>query len=833
VSLTPRKSSRSQPKGRAGGRGGGAGYHLQDLYVAQQLAALLVGDRDPLVEVLWEKKALDLGHGAGAESVHVDDAILRRRSGKCIYIQVKAERPRGGWTARHLVKSSVARQFWQQWASTRLEDRPNTLLRLASPGDLTKLEAVSEVAGRALTPLELLSDEASTATAQEISILASFLSLSTDSPELLAFLKSIQFVSLPSHSHLETLTVQSLFWFGKHAADLADRLARFVSISKHPGSGARSGFSADSLMDALREDGFPEELLIKAKRRWETAFSAPPQADADSPPLQSLDLPVYLPNCPFSLDLGALWGLERRQFLGIVAGSLDRVHASLKRAERLLADSISSHQNESVDQPILRWWIPVHYGDHPDGPSSIAGLYESAESQHSQHVALLRAAGPEAIHVGGRIVVPSFLIHVKAEDVLGRFRSGFLSKGIVGWCESVADTLMPSLPVAIIVVVESSDDVAKELMLALRQNVSEDRRWAFIEQVTPASSLPPGETPVAARMPISSLVPDRCTHSTWLRGQGILRVLSVLRKQANNGSASGHFLAQCVERIRTNPAYRAALEGWHEPFAESPMSSIELSPLNSKTLYALRRDFEEAANDFDSSVEEIAWAATSLLGHSARVALVRELAASEVPSVRLRALLHALADHPDDDAVIDAWIIGTRLTPTLFPERNWFVQQAPKAGHLFLRRMAFAVMRVGASMPFRSQATAILHSYEPLPGDLRTIATLFERSGRALVGKLTPNLFESALRARLDISLDDQELPSPSDHESSRTYWWAFMSRPPTLSCLHRIVTSTDSRHRLVPGLCTDADLHLLKDPLCAEDIASLRRPGCHVGEPV
>ncbi len=34
------------------------------------------GDRDPPVEVLGEKKALDRGQGAGAASVNIDDAIV-------------------------------------------------------------------------------------------------------------------------------------------------------------------------------------------------------------------------------------------------------------------------------------------------------------------------------------------------------------------------------------------------------------------------------------------------------------------------------------------------------------------------------------------------------------------------------------------------------------------------------------------------------------------------------------------------------------------------------------------------------------------------------------
>ena len=136
MTLKPRNPSRSRPKGRAGGRAGGAGYDFQDVYVAHQLAKLLVGnDRDLLIEVLWEKKSLDSGSGDGVEAVHVDDAILRFASGKSAYVQVKEVSPPGGWSAAQLIRNSVAQQLWRQWFSKRPVDRPRTMVRLASRGD--------------------------------------------------------------------------------------------------------------------------------------------------------------------------------------------------------------------------------------------------------------------------------------------------------------------------------------------------------------------------------------------------------------------------------------------------------------------------------------------------------------------------------------------------------------------------------------------------------------------------------------------------------------------------------------------------------------------------
>ena len=79
---------RTRLPGRSGGRAGAAGYDLQDVYVALQLAKMLTGGDDPIEEVFWEKKAIDHGPSHGVVPVFVDDAIIRRNSGKFIFTQV-------------------------------------------------------------------------------------------------------------------------------------------------------------------------------------------------------------------------------------------------------------------------------------------------------------------------------------------------------------------------------------------------------------------------------------------------------------------------------------------------------------------------------------------------------------------------------------------------------------------------------------------------------------------------------------------------------------------------------------------------------------------------
>src|SRR5438876_11738834 len=119
---------RTQSRGRTGGRGGASGYDFQDIYVALQLTKLLMEEREPILDVLWEKRAIDFGADRGAEPVHVDDAIIRRRNGRCIYVQVKESAPRGGWSATNFVREGVASQFWNQWHEKSEADRPKTTL---------------------------------------------------------------------------------------------------------------------------------------------------------------------------------------------------------------------------------------------------------------------------------------------------------------------------------------------------------------------------------------------------------------------------------------------------------------------------------------------------------------------------------------------------------------------------------------------------------------------------------------------------------------------------------------------------------------------------------
>ena len=252
---------RSLSRGRSGGRAGGAGYDFQDLYVAWQLAKMLMGDRDPIKEVLWEKKVIDAGEGRGAEPTFVDDTIIWLRSGKEIYTQVKEMAPNGVWSIRNLISSGVIRQFWQQWDSTKLEYRRKTFLQLSSSGRVTPLRLVNEAALRARTPAELLSAETSTEVVNSVEAMAAYLDISPDEAELLRFLRAIIAEQLPDANEIYRFIIQSLALFSSEAPTVADRLVRIVAQSKQAGPSAGSSLTRPSLIDQLREDGIQTEIL--------------------------------------------------------------------------------------------------------------------------------------------------------------------------------------------------------------------------------------------------------------------------------------------------------------------------------------------------------------------------------------------------------------------------------------------------------------------------------------------------------------------------------------------------------------------------------------------
>jgi len=293
-------------RGRGGGRAGSSGYDYQDLYIAQQLADLLAGDieRDPIVRVWWEKKAIDTQKSGATDLVYVDDAMVERRSGLRLFAQLKEAAPGGSWSVRRFVDAGVARQFWQQWHAIPSEDLTRTKLLLASGGDVGPVRDLVDAAQQSDSPAELLGRGSSLRVVADVRLLATELGVDAESEGLLRFFQSIQAELLPDAAGLKRRVDQTLRAFGAEAPTVTDRLLRLIADSKHPGGSVPSSYTRAALIDHLRADGGIDEKLVVAGLVAAEAIRGPDF----SPYLRVLvaeltDLPE-LPNRTKNLSLG-------------------------------------------------------------------------------------------------------------------------------------------------------------------------------------------------------------------------------------------------------------------------------------------------------------------------------------------------------------------------------------------------------------------------------------------------------------------------------------------------------------------------------------------------
>lgn len=257
----PTKSRRAG--GRAGGRSGGAGYHFQDLYVALQLAKLLVASgRTPPVEVMWEKQAVDWGREEGTRPLAITDVLVSFRDGRTVHTQVKETAPGGRWSTAELLRSEIVKGFWEEWQAKTPVGRLSTKLRLASAGDVTPIRQIADVARRCRTFQEVFTKEAPEEISTDIRAIATTLQAEQQQDDLLEFLKSIDGEQLPAAEALRGWVSQSLAAFGVDADDLGQHLVDLVAGSKHLGGGARSAYRRESLVEDLRERGVDDSLLV-------------------------------------------------------------------------------------------------------------------------------------------------------------------------------------------------------------------------------------------------------------------------------------------------------------------------------------------------------------------------------------------------------------------------------------------------------------------------------------------------------------------------------------------------------------------------------------------
>ncbi len=262
------RSTNLGTRGRSGGLAGGAGYDYQDLYVAWQLARLLMVERDAPVEVMWEKRALDRG-GSKAERVYVDDVVLRFEKERVTFVQLKESAPRGGWSVHNFAAKDILQAFHRQWDGTDEHRRCTTELLFITAGEARRLMNVVDAARRSRTPLEMSSGEADNSTLRSFNEVADHLSLPAADSGLLDFLRAMRIEECCSAERMWVQLLRSLDKLGEGATITASVLVRLVARSKHLGHTARSSYTRRVLQSELEELGAPIDGATRRNKRAE------------------------------------------------------------------------------------------------------------------------------------------------------------------------------------------------------------------------------------------------------------------------------------------------------------------------------------------------------------------------------------------------------------------------------------------------------------------------------------------------------------------------------------------------------------------------------------
>jgi hypothetical protein len=516
-----RNRKKGQRRGRSGGRAGGAGYDFQDTYVALQLAKLLVGDPDPPIEILWEKKAVDWGNGV--ETVHVDDVIIHSRSGTKTYVQVKETAPGSEWNANELARSGVLDQFWSQWSAISSDDGGRTVVRLASGGDVGPINLIVDVSRRARTPEEMLSDEASAEVVKDLRLVGEHLSIDPSGPVLLAFLKSIEVQQLPAARELEGWIAKCLVVAGDSASDLSNRLVRLVAQSKHAGPSARSSFTRDTLVKALRDDGVTDDTLIAIG-----VIGA-----------------RLLPDSPAGIGIGGTSSRTAEEAVDEYAARFSDIYGA--GLEALVSTTIQTKEGPIESARLLDLLLmDIHY--------LVIGKSGTGKTHLAKHMAM------QAIR--GR-VLPIFL---RACDYRGEL-SVLLDKSVAHSHPGTALDLLNSADHAkrrIVVIVDGFNECADHLKASLIQDLQE----FYVQLLTPITitsqasiSLPSILTGDTLEMKALSDAEKKAVFMSYSKG-AILEEDVERFSEAFQTSYEISLAAQCVEEIRDAPTRTSLFDAY-------------------------------------------------------------------------------------------------------------------------------------------------------------------------------------------------------------------------------------------------------------------------------
>ncbi|MDQ3705297.1 MAG: hypothetical protein M3437_08770 [Chloroflexota bacterium] len=504
---------------------------------------------------------------------------------------------------------------------------------------------------------------------------------------------------------------------------------------------------------------------------------APPDLTDRSPPtsnLAFLRVPTFATQDNKKIneslyDIGAIWGLNRTSFVGLLAGTDEgRIYAALRSSERILQDVMSEDRSTAL-LPKRRWTRLDAFNPYPGGPATEQHVWDSAAAQANSANSANSANRP------GHEDSLGFFFGVRTEEL----DEGLQIK-LSSWCDALVTRVFPQSDVAIVICLTTTPGYAGA------------GRLQELKARLEARQLP---------VPIELLV-------EWERASNLAHTEDHRPFAATQVQRPGIHLCRWLQDIEGRGAaeLRDAVQAGEFPATQAEYArcvDLAVGTADRSSAKQLVDDLDEllANNSVDFDHE--------LLKLVARFIPERlcELISAYAGSSRVKAQREALLFASSWDPLMDAWLAGIpadyRLTPMVLK---------PDTGEervSFVGSLLLATLR----MYKRDGTTALRHSIselKPLASPhLRPLCDLFLGATRwsDLLEKCPDATLMFAIRAGPS-SEAAINIVNALDLDRSAP-WRLLAAMPPSSEILRRLLT-LPAASRAVFGLCTAAELKAL-----------------------
>lgn len=453
-------------------------------------------------------------------------------------------------------------------------------------------------------------------------------------------------------------------------------------------------------------------------------------------------------------DLGAVWGLDRSSFIGVLSGgSRDEVYDGLQRTERALSEATEGQ--DGLDYPARRW-TEIDPRLHPDGPNSLADVWNSQVAKSDAFFQPLKDnALPDSDLLGLFLELPV----AQSRESLPTIRN---------WCRRLVE-LIPQLAV----VIHASGPVveANEMVSSILEDIRDLNSKVRVEGMILRQTFRPAP------------------HSPSSGGGNAV---------SPPGSRRSFGFAFCswVERAKRSAGFE-----WSKD-EEKRYSAVLLlfnEYLDSALDYMVETSAEEVVADLESiGLKEVNRQLLSLVEQylpEQIYPLVSAYARSDNREIRRTALV--FASHWD--SLMDAWVEGNELEPGRVPEAPDLIPD-PNAG-LIVEHFVLALLRRFQKGKNRDRIKEYFqkqqNNFNP---ELRAVIGLCvgEVSAEQFVTDFGAREFRLVVHTDIDVSL-----PSLKDMGLDRPdFWWLLAALPPNRERIGQLL-QLPPKLRAVFGLCT------------------------------